>query len=428
MVKMGLYEEINVANWPEFAMVKQQFPRPRVENVEKEIFKQFQHLNLQKKMGKGAKIAVAVGSRGIKDIEKTVSAVIKYLKRIGAEPFIVPAMGSHGGACEQGQMNILAGFGITPEKMGVYFDPDMSVDKIAATFRGLPVYFSRAALKADGIVLINRIKLHTNFRGKYESGLLKMLAVGLGKHKGALTLHSLGFENMGQNIIDVGSLLLKKINVLFGVAIVENAYDETAKIVIVPGEKILDIEPDILQYAKSLMARIPFKRIDVLVIREMGKNISGDGIDTNVIGRYSSQLIPDYNMVPEINSIAVLDLTEHSYGCAIGIGYADVVARRLVDKIDYEATYTNAITATAPISCKIPIIMKNDRLALETALKLSRIRYVEKAKIVIIKNTLELGEMYASQELIEETKDLPEITIISALQKIKFDEEGNLAF
>lgn len=421
---MSLFDEIRIENWPEFSKLVQEFDDNSI-NMEDELKSQLNRIEKSGLIKNGNKIAVAVGSRGITSISSIVKMVIDKLLYLGADPFIVPAMGSHGGANKIGQLDVLESLGITEKFMGVKIHAGMDAGLVGRTEEGLSVYFSEEALKADGIVLINRIKKHTNFRGEYESGLLKMLVVGLGKHKGALTMHSLGFNNLANNLLNIGEYLLDKMNILFGIGIVENAYERTVKIEAVEGHNILKREPELLQFSNTLQPRIPLKNIDVLVVCEMGKDISGDGMDPNIIGRYSSDLKADYSCTPHIKSIAVLDLTSKSHGSAIGVGYADVTTKRLFDKFNHLATYANGVTAMAPAACKIPIIMPDDRKAIETAIKISGNNNIEDIKICIIPNTLFLEEMYITKPLEDEIVKDSE-TSLGGYLSLKFDKNNNL--
>ena len=422
---MGLLEEISISKFPKILKIEQLFNHSKIKCISNEIKQQIIKSNLQKIIFPGAKVAIAVGSREIANVDEIVFQIINNLKSFGVNPFIIPAMGSHGGASEKGQLEVLAEYNISPKNMGVPMMPSMDVIKLGCTDKGLPIYFSSVALKTDVIIVINKIKLHTNFRGKIESGILKMLVVGLGKHMGALEIHKYGFENFGSNLIQFGKEIIKKAPTVFGLAIIENAYREITRIKLIPKENILIEEPKLLSEAKSLIAKIPFKAIDLLIVQEIGKNISGDGMDPNVTGRFSSELKPDPS-VPKITRIVVLDLSKKTRGNAVGIGYADLTTKKLVKKIDYTATYTNAITTTAPGVCKIPITMENDRYAIEAALKTCGNIDYQKTKIVIIKNTLNLNEMFISESLISEALENKNIRITGEIESLKFDIDKNL--
>jgi hypothetical protein len=423
---MDLLDEIKVREFPPIFGVEQVFPDEKIFDIDAELLRQLASLGELPEIRPGARIAVAVGSRDIKHLPRMLQVLLKFLKDRGAAPFIVPAMGSHGGATEDGQMEVLRCYGITEDSMGVPFRPAMAARQLGQTDQGMPVFFAQAALQADAVVMINKIKLHTNFRGPVESGLLKMLVVGLGKHDGALTLHNYGFDEFSRHLVEAAALIQRKVHVALGIAVIENAYLETARIVAVKGGDILRTEPRLLEEAKNLMARIPFRKIDVLVVLEMGKNISGDGMDPNVIGRYSSNLKPDAR-TPEIARIAVLDLTEESHGNAVGIGYADVTTRKLAGKIDPVPTYTNAVTANAPGACKIPIVMDTGRQAVEVAVKTCGNMDIAQLRMVIIKNTLNLRHFYISQALTGEAAGNQALHIDDQAAQLEFDAAGNLS-
>ncbi|NMA01382.1 MAG: DUF2088 domain-containing protein, partial [Clostridia bacterium] len=284
----------------------------------------------------GQKIAILVGSRGIANLAPVTKAVIQAVRERGAYPFIVPTMGSHGGATAQGQKSVLKHLGIDEITMGVPIASSMDVMKIGELKNGLPIYVGKEAATADGIIAINRIKPHTAFRGAIESGIMKMLTIGMGKQKGAEACHQLGFKYMAENVLGMGRRIIEKLPILFGVALLENAYDQTSKIEVLPRELIEEREKELLVKSKGMMPRIMFEQIDVLVVDYLGKNISGDGMDPNITGRYPT---PYAYGGPEINKIVVLDLTRETEGNANGIGTADFTTRRLINKINLEKTY-----------------------------------------------------------------------------------------
>ena len=421
---MGIYEEMAIEKWPEFIKVTQTIPRPRIEDLEKYLSAELgKHCSIRA----GDRIAVTVGSRKIDNVHTILQTTLDYLKKYGAKPFIISAMGSHGGACPEGQKDLLDSLGITAERFGVPVYYDTVWSQIGKTQSGTPVYFSKKAFEdCDGIVVVNRVKRHTNFRGPYESGLMKMLVVGMGKHKGALTVHGQGFENMSKNIEEIGRYIIGHTKVKMGIAIVENGYDEVARVEVLEPEKIPTDEPKLLKYSKSLAPRIPFNKIDLLIIMEMGKDISGDGMDTNVIGRYSSELEVDYQKTPYVRCIATLDLTDKSHGSATGVGYADIITQRLRDKIDLNISYTNCLTATATKAVKIPIIMPDDRTALEAAIKTCTGVNLDNIGICIIKNTLCLDEMYVTAPLLKEVNKDCKVITEGNYQTLDFDDHKNL--
>lgn len=423
---MGLFDELKIEKWPEIVRVEQEFNRPKLYNVVECLNEQLKKLNARKLFKPGQSIAVAVGSRAIDSLLIIIKMVIQQLKAWGVNPYVISAMGSHGGACPEGQKDLLDSLGITHHNLGVPVIYDVEDQIIGQTAGEITVHFSRRALESDGIVLINRVKRHTNFRGHIESGLMKMLVVGLGKHKGAMTIHSLGFDDFSKNMVNIGRIILERTKLKFSVGIVENAYDEVAYIEVIEGLNIIEREPELLKIANNNVPRIPFKNIEVLIVCEMGKDISGDGIDPNITGRYSSSLTPDYSQTPKISRIVVLDLTRKSHGSAVGIGYADVITDRLEKKIDRIITYTNAITAHAPGAAKIPVVMPNDKLAIVVALKTCGNLDLYNTRICIIKNTLLLGKMFITKAMEKEYSLGFALGKTGKYEEIKFDSLGNL--
>ena len=405
------------------AKVEQLLPKTGIRNSNMLVREKLDALKLPE-LKPGMRIAVAVGSRGIKKIDEIVCETVNYLKRMGGQPFIVPAMGSHGGACEEGQISVLRELGITPEKTGVPFEPSMEVVRIGEIEGVMPVYFSKHAAESDALVLINRIKPHTNFRGQIESGLAKMLVVGLGKHAGASSIHQLGFEKIGQALPLAAKVIMNKVNILFGIAITESSNEEISEIEITKGEQILSTDRRLLRQVKKNMAYLPFKKIDVLIVDEIGKNISGDGMDTNIIGRYSAK-VKTLSNTPDISRIIVSDLSGETHGNAIGIGYADFTTKRVMNKADLNATYINAMTANAPNACKIPIVMESDMKALDAALKTCVGVDFGKPKIVRIRNTLEIGTFLVSEWMKDEVSDNSKFRFMGEFAPIAFDRDGN---
>jgi len=301
----------------------------------------------------------------------------------------------------------------------------MEVVEIGRLANGLPVYIDKLAASADGIVLLNRVKPHTAFRGENESGLVKMITIGLGKQRGADSAHAFSFKYMAEHIVLMAEIALSRLPFLFGVATVENAYDEIAVVEAVPAREIIAADKRLLVVAKENMPRLLFDPIDVLVVDEIGKNISGDGMDPNITGRYPT---PYASGGPDIAKIVVLDLTPETHGNANGMGAADFTTQRLVDKIDYASTYANSLTSTVTGPIKIPMILATDRDAIQAAIKTCNARRLDQARVVRIKNTLSLGEILISESLLEEARSLPAVTILSEPQPWPFDSSGNLAW
>ncbi|RCW48372.1 lactate racemase domain-containing protein [Paenibacillus prosopidis] len=372
----------------------------------------------------GQRVAVAVGSRGISRIDELTKTVIDELKRIGAEPFIVPCMGSHGGATAEGQTEVLAHLGIDEKRMGCPVRSSMEVVELERLPNGLPVYCDKiAATESDAIIVINRIKPHTAFRGAIESGMFKMISIGLGKQKGAEACHQLGFKYMAENVPAMARVMIEKLPIRFGVAIVENAYDQICRIEVLGTDTMEEREKELLIEAKSRLPQILFNELDVLVIDYIGKNISGDGADPNITGRYPT---PYAHGGPEVNKMVVLDLTPESQGNANGVGTADFTTSRLVSKTDWPATYANGLTSTVCAPTKQATTLENDRDAIKAAIKTCNILHYTKCKLVRIRDTLHLGTIEISESLLEEAKSNPRIEILEGPYEWKFDAEGFL--
>jgi len=409
---------------PRLFNIRQKFKATKLKSISEAIELEFRRLEIKKLIKPGHKIAVAVGSRGISNLKEIVIETILNLKKAGTTPFIIPAMGSHGGATEEGQAQVLASLGITEESVGVPIVSSMDTVKVATTITNIPIHFDKVAYQADGIVIINRVKPHTSFRGPIESGLTKMLAIGLGNHKGASYIHSLGFEQFSKVIPEVGKLVLEKTSVLFGVAILENAYDETARIELVSASRIMEREPELLQEAKTYMPRLIPQNFDVLVIEQIGKEISGAGMDPNIVGRRG--VTSSGFDAPNFQKTVVLDLTDKTNGNAMGIGLADVTTRNLVSKINFCSVYANAITSTSLTAAKIPVVMNTEKEAIVVALRTCNGINLSQAKIVLIKNTLELDRILVSEPVLEDIKTRGDIEVLAEDKDFAFDDQGKL--
>lgn len=403
---------------PRFVKVKQTFARQCVEDIPGELITKLVPVLSQVQ---GKRIAVGVGSRGISNMALIAKTVVNALKQAGAEPFIIPTMGSHGGATAEGQTEVLASFGITAESMGVPVNASMAVETIGELEPGLPLYVAQSALQADGIIVIARVKPHTAFRGSIESGVAKMLTIGLGKQVGADSLHHQGFGRFAELIPKAAKFIVEKAPVLFGVALMENAYEETARIEVLSREDILAMEREmaLLQEAKDMIGKILFPEFDVLVMEAIGKNISGDGQDPNVTGLYVTKYATGG---PRFQKSVIFDLTEETHGNANGMGVADVISRDLFAKVDFIKTYTNSFTSTEILPIKVPMVAATKEDALKIAIKICNGVESGKHKIVWIKNTLELGEILISEGLLDEARSNPNIEILSEPVEISFSQ------
>jgi len=371
----------------------------------------------------GSRVAVAAGSRGIFNYARMIKAIVGMIKKAGAQPFIIPAMGSHGGATAEGQIEVLAGYGITEEAMGAPILSSMETVVIGHTEDGAPVNFDKNAYGMDGIIMCNRVKPHTDFHGEIESGVVKQMVIGLGKQKGAATVHRRGTWGLANVIPRSARIILEKTPILMGLAILENSQDRTARIELLLPETMMEREKELLREAKSLMPSLPFDEIDTLVLTEMGKNISGTGIDPNIVGRYVLRDVSD-DPKPHIYRIVCLSLTKESHHNAIGVGIADIITRRMFEQIDLEPTYTNTITSGFLERGFIPVICENDNHAIETALACcNRLVTKENARLVIAKNTLDLHELIVSKSMLEELKGRSDIEVLGE-EELPFGEDG----
>ncbi|MBT2737435.1 lactate racemase domain-containing protein [Bacillus sp. ISL-7] len=421
---MGILQELlKDIPVPKMAKVKVHFDNTKIDDLGTTLKEQLQHVHIQKKVQPGMEIAVAVGSRGLDRLVEITEVTVKFLKDLGAKPFIVPSMGSHGGATAEGQREVLAHLGVTEESVGCEIRSSMDVVKISELPNGLPVYVDKFASEADGIVVINRVKPHTAFRGPVESGIMKMISIGLGKQKGAEACHQMGFKYMAENVPAMAKIIMEETPILFGVATVENAFDKVAIIDVLTPEEIINREHELQKQAKELLPKLFFDQLDVLVIDEIGKNISGDGMDPNITGRYPT---PYASGGPEVNKMAVLDVTHQSEGNANGVGTADFTTQRLIDKMDKEGTYANGLTSTVVAPTKIATTLPNDKQAIQAAIKTCNILDFRNVKLVRIKNTLVLSEIEVSEPLLEYVKQHPNMELSSDLYDIPFNENGNL--
>jgi len=412
---------------PKFVRIKQKFHAPALHDAAKELLNQLHAVQLADRIAPGMRIAITAGSRGIAHISEMVAALVRKLKEWGAEPFIVPAMGSHGGATAEGQAEVLRSLRITEEICGAPVLSSMDVVQIGETKGGVPVFIDKNASQADGIILLGRIKPHTDFKSPHgiESGLMKMAAIGLGKHKQAMLLHRYGVEGLRDIMPEVAGVILARAPILCGIAIVENAFDETALIEALPPERIREREPQLLKLAMEWMPKLPVEQLDVLLVDEIGKNYSGTGMDTNIIGRLRIAGTPEPSS-PSIRYIVVCDISGESHGNATGIGLADVTTRRLFEKIDLQATYENVLTSTFLHRGMLPIIAPNARKALEYALRASWGVEPGKAKIIRIPNTLQIQYLDVSEAVYEEIAGLDTIETVREAEELPWDADGYL--
>jgi hypothetical protein len=411
---------------PKIFKFRQKASPPRLEVVEKELTRQLGEFELSKKVRKGDRVGITAGSRGIKDMPRVLQILVRRLKEIGALPFIVPCMGSHGRGTAEGQVEVLKNLGITEESVGAPILSSMEVKEIGRSKFGTPVVVDRHLCSMDKIVVVNRVKPHTDFRGEIESGLMKMLVIGMGKHEGALVAHRLTIQHGYFDVIlEKGRIILQKLPILLGIGIIENQYDETAFVELVKPEEFVEKEKTLLKKARNLMPGLPFDRMDLLIVDELGKNISGAGMDTNVIGRLSFVGSPKPDR-PKITRIFVRDLSEATHGNASGIGMADYTTRRCVEKIDPVSTNVNCITSMAPEDARIPIAFDADREAVDASYHTAGVLDPSMFRVLWIKNTLETEYLFASQAFLEEARINPNLEILGDPIDFPFDRNGNL--
>ncbi len=412
--------------FPKMVEVRQTFAAPRVDDVPAKVRSELARVGLGAKVKPGMTVALTAGSRGVTNIALILRTVADELKRMGAEPFVIPTMGSHGGAFAEGQVEILETLGVTEDYLGVPIRASMDTVQVGTTDTDVPVYVDKFAAGADGIVVIGRTKPHTDFKGEIESGLHKMMVIGLGKHRGALTAHRHALRRSFRNVLpEVGGVVLQKCNILCGLTTIENVYDQTAEIIGVRPEDFAAVEKGLQVRSKELIARIPFDQIDVLVVDQMGKNISGTGMDTNVIGRVRFPGEPDLD-TPKINRIVVRDLTPQTHGNAIGVGLADFTTRKLVDKINYEATYINTLTGQGPERGMLPLICDDERQAMACAMFTCGAFSAECTRVVHIQDTLHLETMYISECMVAEAKQNSGLHVGSEYFDLEFDAGRSL--
>ena len=408
---------------PKWVRVQQRLDATVVDDVSSAVETEFARSYVRSAVRPGTRVALGVGSRGIDRLADVVQAAAREVRKLGAEPFVVPAMGSHGGATAEGQVEVLAQYGVTPDSVGCEIRASMDTTALG-TVDDVPVWFDRTALEqADAVIPINRVKPHTDFHADLESGLVKMIAIGLGKQKGADTFHGRGFDQFHRLLPSVAEFTLQHVNIPFGIALIENGYSRLSLVEAVPSLTIVERERELLQLARERMPRLPAESIDVLIIDHIGKDISGIGSDTNVVNRYYSGALP---FAPRIQRIVVRDLTPLSEGNASGIGLADVVLRQAVEHMDPLQTYMNCITAKTPEGARIPLTVDTDREAIHIALACCVQVDPERARIARIEDTKHLETFWASEALLPQLLASERVNAIGTLEPIRFDALGML--
>ncbi|WP_304068713.1 lactate racemase domain-containing protein [Megamonas hypermegale] len=406
---------------PRMVRVRQQFDHSSVDDIPAELFGQLEN-GFPHGIRPGMRIAITCGSRGIANLPVIMRTIVDFCKKQGAHPFLIPAMGSHGGATAEGQRAVLTSLGVTEETCGCPIYSSMETRVIGSTPEGHPVQIEANAAQADGIIVVNRIKPHPVFVAPYESGLMKMMAIGLGKQKQAEYIHQMGFDQFYRLIPLFGNAVMEHANILFGVAILENAYDQTSRIVVLTKDGIRKEEPGLLLEAKANMPRLLPGSSDVLVVDRMGKDISGDGMDPNITGRFCQY----YTGTPNFTAkrVVVLDLTDKTHGNFIGIEAADVTTQRVLNKADPEETYPNSLTSCG--NQHMPMHMKSDKQAIQCAIKISTGIDLNHARIIRIPDTLHVMDIQISETMLPEIRDRSDIQILGEPEEWDFDAEGNL--
>jgi Lactate racemase N-terminal domain len=414
--------------YPRMVRLRQKFPRPRVENIPSVIRDTLTKLNLGTKIKRGQTVALTAGSRGIANIPLILKSAVQHVRDLGAQPFLVPAMGSHGGATAEGQLEVLHSYGITEEFVGAPIRSSMEVVNLGNTPEGWPVFLDKNASTADHIGVVARIKPHTSYNGPVESGLLKMMMIGLGKRHGAAHYHRLLLEQPYDTVVrSVSRFMRAKAPIAFGLGTVENGYDETAHLEAALPADFEPVEERMLVKAKEWLGRLPFHEADLLIIDEIGKDISGSGMDTNVVGRKRALREETIANQPNMRYIFVRGLTPHTHGNACGIGFADFCTKRLVDGMDYNATRINCVTSGYPEGANISVHFETDREVLDAALAIIGTRDSAKARIMHIKNSLMLEDVEVSEPCLQELKPKTAFDIIKGPYDLTFDASGNLA-
>lgn len=406
----------------ELYLINREFLQPRIDDIEGEIVRKIKEYGICNQLKPGYKVAITAGSRGIANLPIILKTLVSIFCQCETHPFIVPAMGSHGGATAEGQLEVLESLGITEDTIGVPILSSMEVTELGKTANGCPVFMDQIAFHSDAIFIVNRVKVHTRFKADHESGLLKMIAVGLGKRKGCSIMHQYGLYPA---IVDASRLALSRAPIIGGLGIVENAYQEIAKLEVTKKKGIERLDAELLKLEKTLFPCLPIEDIDLLIVDEMGKNISGTGMDTNVIGRVSKPCMNE-DEKPHIKKIVALNLHDASHGNALGMGLADIITRQFYENIDFKVTYENVIAANILERAKMPVIMKSDRDAISLAINLITTPSCKEPKVIYIKNTSELSRIIVSGKVLDEMNDKGLKNLNPERASLRFDTNGNL--
>lgn len=411
--------------FPRLHLIEQVPDQPRLPDPAGELRRQLLNSGLRRRVKANGRVAVAVGSRGIANIAALTRTALATLREMGFRPFIVAAMGSHGGATPEGQRELLASYGITAETMQAEVSTGMDVVCLGRNSWDEPVYFDRVAYEADGVITLSRIKPHTDFRGRFESGIVKMLVIGLGKREGAATHHQYGVRGLRDMIPESAKVVVDKTRFALGIAVLENALEQTARIVAVEPEDLFETEPLLLEEARRLLARLPVRELDLLIVGELGKNYSGTGMDVHVLGRQMIEGVPD-TLDPRITRICVLDLSEESHGNAVGLGLADLTTKKILAKMDPAITNLNYFTSCFLMRAKIPPAFDTDRECVEMGLRTCWQPRTDRVRLAVIPNTLELARLWVSGPVAEECRGRRDVVVHDLVRQLEFDERGEL--
>jgi choline dehydrogenase-like flavoprotein len=418
-----------MSQYPQIFRVRQKFDSPTlpVDQIPATVAAELSRLELGRRVNAGQSVAITAGSRGIANIALVIKAAVQHFQKLGAKPFIVPAMGSHGGGTAEGQRELIEGYGVTEQYCGCPIRASMDTIVVCQAAEGFPVHFDKQAFGADHVLVVGRVKPHTNFVGDIESGLMKMMLIGLGKHEGAKIYHrAIMNYSFGQIVRSVAREVLAKCRIVAGLGIVENAYDQTAKIQAVAPHEFEDREKELLVLAKQWLPRLPFKTADVLLLDQIGKNISGSGMDTNVVGRKFNDHVAADNEWPKIKRIVVRDLTDETHGNATGLGMAEFCRSRVVEKTNVKITRINCLTGGHPTAAMMPLDYASDKEILDAAFPTIGLTEPPQAKLMWVHNTLEVAEAECSVAYLNEARERPDLTILQQPRPLAFDASGNL--
>ena len=412
---------------PKMFYAEQKFPRERItpDEIPAKIFSELSREPFESKIKPGMQIAITAGSRGVANVAVITKAIADFVKSRGALPFIVPAMGSHGGATAEGQLEVLEGYGITSSSMGCEIRSSMEVVELGISDSGQHVYIDKNAYEADGIIISCRLKPHNAFRAAYESGPCKMMAVGLGKQKGAEQVHSDGMGRMGINIPSMARVIINKAPILFAIPCIENAYDETCRLIAIDAPDILEREPELLKFAFTQMPNIIVGEGDVLIVDETGMNYSGTGVDPNITGTFSTEYASGG---VKVQRTCFLDLSDESHGNSLGVGLANVITKKFFDKIDTEKMYPNCITSTVLASARIPCVVSTDKEAIQLCIRTCTGIDKDRVRVIRIPNSLHIGKIMLSEAYYDDVKAgrWQGLSALSEPEELSFDESGNL--